>query len=243
MSTSTTRIQSIESRTCPIAQIPNFPRPYFPSLKPENILLDKDGYIRVADFGLSRRNVTSNFSANSMCGTPEYLAPEVIFKMGHGKPVDWWAIGCIIYELLVGIPPFYCKTKEELFEKIKFGKIKYPIYVSDTSQDIISKLMLKNPGRRLGTKNGAAEIKEHEFFKGLNWEALFEKKVLAPFIPLIQEETDITNFATVSNKLVQLCLVIARNSLSNPWNRCKLTSRGGRFLKGPRSMIVRSKCL
>ena len=79
-------------------------------MKPENVLIDAEGYIRVADFGLSKSDVTEDNAAFSLCGTPEYLAPEIVWKTGHGKPVDWWCVGCILYELLTGQPPFYSKS-------------------------------------------------------------------------------------------------------------------------------------
>jgi len=87
-------------------------------LKPENVLIDHMGYIRITDFGLSKANIKGTKDAKSVCGTPEYLAPEVLFKMGHGKAVDWWTLGAIIYEMLTGFPPFYTNDRDELFERI-----------------------------------------------------------------------------------------------------------------------------
>jgi serine/threonine protein kinase len=88
-------------------------------LKPENVLIDEKGYIKLTDFGLSKNNIYDENSAFSVCGTPEYLAPEIVKKDGHGKPVDWWCLGSIIYELIHGLPPFYSKNRAELFDKIK----------------------------------------------------------------------------------------------------------------------------
>lgn len=85
-------------------------------MKPENVLLDKDGYVRITDFGLSKRNVQSEKDAFSVCGTPEYLAPEILLKQGHGKAVDWWTLGCIIFEMVTGMPPYYSNQRSELFE-------------------------------------------------------------------------------------------------------------------------------
>jgi len=85
------------------------------SLKPENVLIDADGYIKITDFGLSKGGIKGNKGATSICGTPEYLAPEILERKGHGKAVDWWTLGAILYEMLTGYPPFYTKTREELF--------------------------------------------------------------------------------------------------------------------------------
>lgn len=97
-------------------------------LKPENVLLDAQGYIKITDFGLSKMFVVQN-DALSICGTPEYLAPEILYKEGHGKPVDWWCLGSIIFEMVTGLPPFYCKSRNELFDKIKFENPTIPPYV------------------------------------------------------------------------------------------------------------------
>ena len=84
----------------------------FSSLKPENVLIDEQGYIKLTDFGLSKRNIKGNNGAYSICGTPEYLAPEILFKEGHGKAADWWTLGAIIYEMFTGLPPFYTKNRD-----------------------------------------------------------------------------------------------------------------------------------
>jgi serum/glucocorticoid-regulated kinase 2 len=107
------------------------------SLKPENVLIDKDGYIKVTDFGLSKQNILDNHSAKSFCGTPEYLAPEIVENKGHGKAVDWWSLGAIVYEMLTGMPPFYSKDREKLFKNIKTGNIKYPVYLSKDSLSLL----------------------------------------------------------------------------------------------------------
>jgi len=110
-------------------------------LKPENVLIDRDGYIKITDFGLSKQGIIDNHSANSFCGTPEYLAPEVIDNLGHGKAVDWWSLGAIIFEMLTGLPPFYSKDRDKLFKNIKAGAIKYPNYLS---KDALSLLQVIN---------------------------------------------------------------------------------------------------
>lgn len=158
-------------------------------LKPENVLVDKDGYIKVTDFGLSKQNILDNHSTNSFCGTPEYLAPEIINGVGHGKAVDWWSVGAIIYEMLTGIPPFYSKDREKLFKNIKTGNIKFPVYLSKDSVSIISSFFVHDPDKRLGS-DGVDKIKKHPFFKNIDWVAIYNKKIKPPFIPRISNDAD-----------------------------------------------------
>lgn len=101
------------------------------------MLIDRDGYIKVTDFGLSKQHITDNHSALSFCGTPEYLAPEIIEKLGHGQAVDWWSLGAIVYEMLTGLPPFYSKDREKLFKNIKTGNLKIPNYLSKESTQLL----------------------------------------------------------------------------------------------------------
>ena len=127
-------------------------------MKPENVLIDKDGYLRLTDFGLSKLNITDNSGGNTVCGTPEYLAPEILTKAGHGKAVDFWTLGAIIYEMLTGMPPFYSQNRNELFERIKTGQLKYPQFISVAAKHLINNLLIKDPNKRLGT-HGADQIK------------------------------------------------------------------------------------
>ena len=106
-------------------------------MKPENVLIDKEGYVKITDFGLSKQNILDNHSANSFCGTPEYLAPEIIENLGHGKAVDWWSLGAIIYEMLTGLPPFYSKDREKLFKNIKSGAFKSHVYLSEEAISLL----------------------------------------------------------------------------------------------------------
>lgn len=162
-------------------------------LKPENVLIDAEGYIKITDFGLSRQHAKDN-EAKSICGTPEYLAPEIIMKLGYGKAVDWWTLGSIIYEMLTGIPPFYSQSKQELFEKIKMQHPKYPAYFSPLATDLISLLLKKDFIKRLGHKGGAAEVKAHPWFAPINWDMLLAKKYDAPFIPKLSNNLGLLNF-------------------------------------------------
>lgn len=119
-------------------------------LKPENVLICSDGYIKIADFGLSWMNIEFN-EATTICGTPEYLAPEILLKKPYGKIVDWWTLGNIIYEMLVGIPPFYTDNRAELFQKIKNYEPSYPSYLSDSTKKFIQGLLIKDPDQWLGS--------------------------------------------------------------------------------------------
>merc|ERR1711937_1071322 len=99
-------------------------------LKPENVLLAADGHVKITDFGFSKEGIKDNVSATSMCGTPEYLAPEILGKLGHGKAVDWYTLGALMYEMLTGLPPFYTRDRAKLFERIRRGELAYPSYIT-----------------------------------------------------------------------------------------------------------------
>lgn len=156
-------------------------------LKPENVLIDEKGYIRITDFGLSRTNVTEGNGAKSICGTPEYLAPEIVMRMEYGQAVDWWTLGSIIYEMLAGAPPFYCDNRQELFERIKFDSPKYPSSLDTNAKSLIDGLLKKDHTRRLGT---VGKVRDHPWFEDVNWEALYQKKYEAPFVPKINNDSD-----------------------------------------------------
>jgi protein-serine/threonine kinase len=154
-------------------------------LKPENVLVSHDGYVKIADFGLSKENILGHNDAKSICGTAEYLAPEILLNQGHGKASDWWSFGAIIYEMLCGEPPFYSKNKEKLFSNIKYSTPKLDFgFLSENARDIIGKLLDKNPATRLGsTPTDAEEIMAHPWFSCINWNAIYEKKQQSPYKP------------------------------------------------------------
>ena len=163
-------------------------------LKPENILMDEKGYLRLADFGMAKK-LNNNEKAMSFCGTPEYLAPEIIIGEGHDKNADWWSFGILIYEMLCGLPPFYVENLERMYELIKSGPLKFPkrITLSDEAKDIIKKLLERNVKKRLGY-NGIKEIKEHPFFKDIDFNLIEQKKIPAPFVPKINDKMNVTYF-------------------------------------------------
>lgn len=165
-------------------------------LKPENVLLDSKGHVRLTDFGLSKEGISNSSSgANSFCGTPEYLAPEILNRQGHGRAVDWWSLGALLYEMLTGLPPFYCRDREKLFEKIRRGTLDYPKYLSPRAQYILKGLLTKDPVRRLGSgPNDADDVKGQDFFSELNWERLMKGQVAPPWDPQINGSLDTSQF-------------------------------------------------
>ncbi|KAF0720212.1 Aste57867_481 [Aphanomyces stellatus] len=167
-------------------------------LKPENVLLDENGHIRLTDFGLSKEGIQDDFSgANSFCGTPEYLAPEILNRSGHGRAVDWWSLGALLYEMLTGLPPFYCRDRDKLFDKIRNGELTFPKYLSVAAVDLLSKLLERDPTRRLGTgPTDAGEIKSHPFFAEIQWEQLALGQVPPPWRPSFNGVLDTSQFDT-----------------------------------------------
>ena len=155
-------------------------------LKPENILLDLDGHIRLTDFGLSKESgpesVTDKFT--SFVGTAGYLSPEMIKREGHGKPLDFYCLGCLLYVMLTGSLPYYQGNWDEMFAKRVTGDyLSFPPWVPDQARDMCNQLLEKNPHTRLGSKKGAKEIKEHPWVRDMEWEKLFRKKISPPIDP------------------------------------------------------------
>ena len=164
-------------------------------IKPENILIGEDGYLKLIDFGMAKI-LKNDEKATSFCGTPEYLAPEVITGEGHNKSADWWSFGILIFEMLCGIPPFYSENTEKMYDLITHAELKFPkrIPLSDDSKDLIKQLLIKNQNNRLGAKNGFEDIRKHPFFSGFDFEALLSKKLTPPYKPVLKGSLDVGNF-------------------------------------------------
>jgi len=158
-------------------------------LKPENILIDADGHMRLADFGLSKEGILNVASgAHTFCGTPEYLAPEILQRLGHGTAVDWWSLGALLYEMLTGLPPWYSQNRKEMYQGIMHGALTFPPHVSPLARQIISLLLERDPMRRLGSRGGVLEVRRHPFFADIDFEALLEKRCAAPWVPPKDQE-------------------------------------------------------
>ena len=167
-------------------------------LKPENILLDAKGHIKLTDFGLSKILETESDKAFTICGTPQYLAPEILQKKGYNKAVDWWSLGCVMYEMLAGKIPFAIKRGVKLNMKIYEQGVKYPDHLYKNAKDLIKKLLVIDPNERLGSgPDGSENIKKHPFFKGINWNDAYQKKIKPPFIPKLKNDTDLRYFDTM----------------------------------------------
>jgi len=164
-------------------------------LKLENLLLDKDGHIKIADFGLCKEDIRWGSTTKTFCGTPEYLAPEVLDDVNYGRAVDWWGVGVVMYEMMVGRLPFYNQDHEIMFENILASDVRFPSKMSDNARDLLTGLLVKEPAQRLGGRpEGAKEIMRHVFFETIDWNALQEKKIAPPFKPQVLNETDTRNF-------------------------------------------------
>jgi len=165
-------------------------------LKPENILLNAEGHVTITDFGLSKQ-IKEEGGTHTFCGTPEYLAPEVLKGQGHGIAVDWWSLGTLIYEMLTGLPPFYSQNINIMYQKILNGELRFPSYVSAEAMSLLEGLLTREVEKRLGSgPDGSNEVKRHVFFNGIDWEKLEKKGVDAPFKPKVKSETDTSQIDT-----------------------------------------------
>ena len=162
-------------------------------LKPENILITKSGYLKLTDFGFAK--YLDNDKTYTLCGTPEYLAPEIILNKGHGKPVDWWTMGILLYEMLVGIDPFSDDDPMAIYQKIVKGKIHFPKDIDKDAKSLIKHLLNGDTTKRFGClKNGVKDIATHRFFDKFNWRNFVYRKMAPPFIPKIGSSNDTSNF-------------------------------------------------
>ena len=171
-------------------------------LKPENILINKNGYLKLTDFGFAK--YLDNEKTYTLCGTPEYLAPEIILNKGHGKPVDWWTMGILLYEMLVGIDPFSDDDPMQTYQKIIKGKINFPKDFDKNAKSLIKHLLTADTTKRYGClKNGVKDILNHRLFIGYDWKNFVFLKMEPPYIPPIKSATDTSNFESYPDSDVE----------------------------------------
>ncbi|XP_056906760.1 RAC-beta serine/threonine-protein kinase isoform X1 [Takifugu flavidus] len=164
-------------------------------LKLENLMLDKDGHIKITDFGLCKEGITDGATMKTFCGTPEYLAPEVLEDNDYGRAVDWWGLGVVMYEMMCGRLPFYNQDHERLFELILMEEIRFPKSLAPEGKELLNGLLRKDPKQRLGGgPDDAKDVMSHRFFTSINWQDVIEKKLIPPFKPQVMSETDTRYF-------------------------------------------------
>lgn len=164
-------------------------------LKPENILLDNVGHIKLTDFGLCKEGIAQGETTNTFCGTPEYLAPEVLKKQEYSNAVDWWCVGVVLYEMLYGLPPFYSRNVSEMYEAILYKPLQLKSTISSSAKSLLESLLQKDRRYRIGTsQNDAKDLMVHPFFQSINWEDMLNRKIPPPFKPQLNGELDLQNF-------------------------------------------------
>jgi serum/glucocorticoid-regulated kinase 2 len=183
-------------------------------LKPEIILLDYTGHIALCDFGLCKLNMSESSKTNTFCGTPEYIAPELLESQGYRKTVDWWTLGVLLYEMLTGLPPFYDENVNTMYQRILHDPLRFPEDMPADAKSVITGLLCRDPSRRLGV-NGAEEIKRHPFFaRHINWPKLIAKKITPPFKPSVTGQIDVSNFDSEFTSEAPMDSVVTDSHLS-----------------------------
>ncbi|XP_072396435.1 serine/threonine-protein kinase N isoform X4 [Diabrotica undecimpunctata] len=164
-------------------------------LKLDNLLLDTEGYVKIADFGLCKEGMGFGDRTGTFCGTPEFLAPEVLTETSYTRAVDWWGLGVLIFEMLVGESPFPGDDEEEVFDSIVNDEVRYPRFLSLEAIAIMRRLLRKSPDRRLGSSERDAEdVKKQAFFRHIQWEELLHRRIPPPFVPTVESMEDVSNF-------------------------------------------------
>lgn len=171
-------------------------------LKPENILISQTGYIKIIDMGFAKR---AKGIVWTLCGTPEYIAPEILMNRGYNKAVDWYAMGILLYEMVAGFSPFWAEQQMQIYEKILEGRLRFPSGFSTDLKDLVKRLLQKDLTYRYGNlKNGVEDIKDHRWFMETDWMAIFNREVAAPFCPKVKGPGDCDNFESQPEEPLQI---------------------------------------
>ncbi|XP_052892199.1 ribosomal protein S6 kinase beta-2 [Anopheles moucheti] len=170
-------------------------------LKPENVLLDAKGHVKLTDFGLCKEHIQEGIVTHTFCGTIEYMAPEILTRSGHGKAVDWWSLGALMYDMLTGTPPFCADNRKKTVDAILKDKLNIPGYLTPDSRDLIRRLMKRQVSQRLGSgpTDGQA-VRAHPFFKNVNWDDVVKRRLDPPIKPMLASEDDVSQFDTKFTK-------------------------------------------
>jgi len=166
-------------------------------LKPENLLLTPQGYSKLTDFGFAKI-LEPGTRTYTLCGTPEYIAPEVLLNKGHGKPVDWWTLGILIYEMIVGQPPFCDEEPMGIYQKILAGKVYFPKYFDKNAKALVKKMLTADLSKRYGNlKDGPADILQHKWFSTIDYAQLEKYAIPSPYKPNVKDDNDVSNFEDI----------------------------------------------
>lgn len=190
-------------------------------LKLDNIMLTLDGHIKVADYGLCKENMWYGSTTSTFCGTPEFMAPEILLDKKYGRAVDWWAFGVLIYQMLLQQSPFRGEDEDEIYDAILADEPLYPIHMPRDSVSILQKLLMREPELRLGSgPTDAQEIMSHAFFRNINWDDVHDKKVTPPFIPQIKNPTDTSNFDSEFTSVTPVLTPVQSGKSFNSFGYC-----------------------
>ncbi|QDZ23105.1 serine/threonine protein kinase [Chloropicon primus] len=183
-------------------------------LKPENILIDEEGHLRLTDFGLVKE--CNGFQTYTICGTPEFMAPEILQKQGYGEEIDCWALGVLLYEMLVGRHPFYHPNHMQMYNNILKAQPKYPETMSGEAKSLLTGLLSKLPYKRIGA-GGMQEVKSHPFFAAVDWDRVMKREDPGPWKPSMEDSIDVSNFDVMFTREKHVDSVIDENVPEIPW--------------------------